>query len=75
MPQPLCLHIVADRLGAWRVHREGDPRPLSTHDTETEAERHARDLGAARVIVHDRYHRVHSVPGCTAAGNYGGGPR
>jgi hypothetical protein len=32
------LHVLSDRLGRWRVQREGDHQPLSQHDSETEAE-------------------------------------
>ncbi len=63
MPPPLSLHVVPERLGSWRVLREGDDEPLSRHGNETEAERaatrHAREIGVREVIVHDRYGRLH----------------
>jgi hypothetical protein len=64
-PKPL-LHVSSDRRGVWRVQAEGEPRALSEHASETDAERaaarHAAATGAHEIIVHDRYHRVHSVP-------------
>jgi hypothetical protein len=39
--------------------------PLSTHLSESEAEEAAQEhaaRGGARVIIHDRYERVHEVP-------------
>jgi hypothetical protein len=57
------LHVSPDRLGTWFVQREGDAQPLSEHGNETAAERAATDeAGAADVIVHDRYQRVHVAP-------------
>ena len=57
------LHVLPHRLGTWFVQREGDHEPLSEHGSETEAELVAtRDAGAADVIVHDRYERVHVAP-------------
>jgi hypothetical protein len=56
------LHVVPHRLGSWRVQREGDPRPLSEHTSETAAERAAARLaaraGRREIVVHDRYGRV-----------------
>ena len=61
------LHVLADRLGRWRVQREGDDQPLSRHGNETEAELAATaDEGTAEVIVHDRYERVHRASGSAA---------
>jgi hypothetical protein len=58
------LHVTPDRLGTWSVQREGDQAALSEHGTATEAERAATEkAGTADVIVHDRYERVHVVPG------------
>jgi hypothetical protein len=57
------LHVHPHRLGMWFVQREGDHEPLSEHGSETEAELVAtRNAGAADVIVHDRYERVHVAP-------------
>jgi hypothetical protein len=57
------LHVVADRLGGWHVQREGEARPLSDHDSATDAEqaavRQANRSGAEAVVVHDRYERTH----------------
>ena len=54
------VHVLPHRLGTWVVQREGDHEPLSEHGSETAAELAAtRDAGAAEVIVHDRYARVH----------------
>ena len=55
------VHVVPDRRGRWRVHREGDERPVSEHATATEAELAARRLGQD-VIVHDRYGRIRHDP-------------
>ena len=35
------VHVVPDRLGRWRVQREGDEQPLSEHGTATANERAA----------------------------------
>jgi hypothetical protein len=63
MTHTTSVHVVSDRYGSWTVRRENDRRPLSHHGSETEAERaaarHARELGAREVLVHDRYERVH----------------
>jgi sulfide:quinone oxidoreductase len=62
------LHVLADRLGRWRVEREGDDQPLSQHDNETAAEVAAtEDEGTAEVIVHDRYERLHRASRSTPA--------
>ena len=57
------LIVHCDRGGVWRVQPEGDARLLSEHGSETEAERaaarHAVEIGAHEILVHDRYHRVH----------------
>lgn len=60
MPSKPPVHVLPHRLGTWFVQREGDHEPLSEHGSETAAELAAtRDAGAAEVIVHDRYARVH----------------
>jgi len=57
------LHVIPDQVGGWRVQREGEERPLSEHNSETEAEsaavREARATGTPDVVVHDRYDRTH----------------
>jgi hypothetical protein len=59
------LIVCCDHRGVWRVEPEGGDRPLSEHGSETEAERaaarHAVATGAEEIVVHDRYHRVHSA--------------
>ena len=59
------LHVHSDRHGIWRVQPEGEPRVLSEHVSETDAERaakrHAAATGAPEIVVHDRYDRVHNV--------------
>jgi hypothetical protein len=63
MPSKPPVHVLPHRLGTWFVHREGDHEPLSEHGSETAAELAAtRGAGAAEVIVHDRYARVHVAP-------------
>jgi hypothetical protein len=56
------VHVVPDRLGRWRVQREGDDQPLSEHETATEAERAAARESATEIVVHDRYCRVRRQP-------------
>ena len=57
------LHVVPDRSAAGTSQREGEDRPLSEHNSETDAEgaavREARATGTPDVVVHDRYDRVH----------------
>jgi hypothetical protein len=69
------IHVVPDG-NRWAVKHEGEQQPLSTHDTEVEAERaakeHARAHGDAEVIIHgkdgkirdsDTMDRAHEGPG------------
>ena len=66
-PQPerpsTPLHVLPDRVGGWRVVREGEDQPLSEHNSETDAEgaavSEARATDTSEVVVHDRYDRVH----------------
>ena len=60
-PSHSPVHVVPDRRGPWRVHREGDDRPLSEHGSATEAEFAARAV-ARDVVVHDRYGRIRPDP-------------
>lgn len=57
--------MIPDRVGGWRVEREGAEHPLSQHDSETEAEgaavRAARDTETSDVVIHDRYDRIHEA--------------
>jgi hypothetical protein len=54
--------VIPDRVGGWRVEREGAEHALSEHNSETAAEgaavAAARDTYTADVVVHDRYDRV-----------------
>ena len=56
------LHVLPDRVGGWRVEREGHDEPLSEHNSETDAEgaavSEARVTGTPEVVIHDRYDRV-----------------
>jgi hypothetical protein len=60
------VHVVPVRRTAkWRVH-DGDPAvPSSEHASETDAElaarQRAKERGAERVVVHDRYHRTRRI--------------
>jgi hypothetical protein len=61
----LTLHVeLSDQ--AWVVRPEGASTPLSRHEDAGSASRaacsRARRLGDARVLVHDRYHRVVEHP-------------
>lgn len=57
----LTLHVEPHN-GTWVVRPENDPRPLSHHADAGAATLAAcarvRDDETARVLVHDRYHRV-----------------
>ena len=52
------LHV-EPRADRWVVRREGAPAPISEYPDAGAATRAARAAGAERVLVHDRYHRVH----------------
>jgi hypothetical protein len=59
------IHVRCTDGGTWTVHvGEGDD-PISTHRSETEAERAARRyserLGEGRIVMRDRYRRTHVV--------------
>lgn len=62
----LPLHVLPNRLGSWRVQREGQDQPLSEHSSATDAERAAvraaQSTGTPEVVVHDRYDRVRLAP-------------
>ena len=61
-PHPSPLHVIPDRVGGWRVEREGAEHPLSEHNSETEAEdaavTAAQKTDTPDVVVHDRYDRI-----------------
>jgi hypothetical protein len=65
-PDTAPLHVIPDRVGGWRVEREGAEQPLSEHNSETAAEgaavTAARDTDTPEVIVHDRYDRIRQSP-------------
>ena len=62
MTEVRSIHVVPDRLGRWRVQREGEDQPLSEHGTVTEAERAATREAVVEIVVHDRYDRVRCQP-------------
>ena len=59
------IHVRCTDTGTWTVHPEGYEEPISTHSSETEAERAAHDHAAAHggghIVVRDRYRRTHVV--------------
>ena len=61
----LTLHV-EPRNNAWVVRRDGAAVPLSEHDDAGAATlaacARARRAPDTRVLVHDRYHRVHVEP-------------
>jgi hypothetical protein len=68
------VHVIPDERTTWRVYDTGATTPVSEHTSATEAqlaaEVFAEDRNADRVVVHDRYHRVHNavrVPSATSA--------
>ena len=60
------IHVRCTDTGTWTVHPEGEAEPISTHDSETEAEmaacEHAEHHGGGHIVVRDRYRRMHVVP-------------
>jgi hypothetical protein len=65
------VHVIPDDRTTWRVYDSRAAAPLSEHTNTTEAElaahAHAAEVGAARVVVHDRYQRIHDA-GTSPAG-------
>ena len=59
------VHVVPDERSVWRVVEGDAAAALSEHTSATAAERAARaraeQRDAARVVIHDRYHRTHDV--------------
>ena len=55
--------VEPDQTGRWIVRRAGDEEFLSRHDTANDADRAAhalvRDDTSMRVLLRDRYGRVH----------------
>jgi hypothetical protein len=62
MDEGPTIHVIPDRLGRWRVQREGDDAPLSEHENLTAAELAAAREPASDIMVHDRYGRVRRMP-------------
>ena len=62
MPTSPPLHVIPDRVGGWRVEREGTGHALSHHNSATDAQgaalREARDTDTPDVVIHDRYDRT-----------------
>jgi hypothetical protein len=58
------IDVRCTETGTWAVIPAGCDEPLSTHGSESEAERVAREAAGrgAAVVVHDRYQRTHEVP-------------
>jgi hypothetical protein len=58
------IEIRCTQTGTWSVIPADSDQPLSTHVSESAAERAARELaarGGARLLIHDRYDRIHEV--------------
>jgi len=59
------LHVEPTASGRWVVCYEHHKQPLSDHLTASEAQgsaqARARTEGIARVLLHDRYTRVHEI--------------
>jgi hypothetical protein len=60
------IHVEPTPAGRWIVRHDDERNALSEHESATAAQRVACDLaqieGASRVLLHDRYSRVHYVP-------------
>jgi hypothetical protein len=58
----LCIEILPDERGTWRVDDSMAGVLLSRHpsvsDAELAAKRYADEMDADEIVVHDRYHRV-----------------
>jgi hypothetical protein len=65
------LHVVADVRGGWGVFEDASRRPLSVHQSATEAElvawAHAKDRDSEEIVVHDRYGRTRAAVGASAS--------
>src|SRR4051794_15184138 len=59
------VHVVPDERSTWRVYDDDAAAAISEHTNATEAQLAARaraeDRDAERVVVHDRYHRMHEA--------------
>jgi len=60
----LELHVLPHaRTGAWLVDASSGPAWFATAgEAEQDARRRAASAETARIYVHDRYHRVRSIP-------------
>ena len=62
----LTIHVEPTAAGRWIVRHDNDRESFSEYDNATDAQRVACDLahfeGAAAVLLHDRYARVHRMP-------------
>jgi hypothetical protein len=59
------IDVRSTETGTWSVISTDSAKPLSTHETESAAEQAARAVAVrrdAKVIIHDRYERVHEMP-------------
>src|SRR4051812_43756797 len=68
VPAMTTLHV-EPRANRWIVRPDGASHPLSVHAEADEACRVARERAragaAARVLLHDRYHRVRQLVGAS----------
>jgi hypothetical protein len=59
------VHVIPDDRSTWRVYDADTAVPLSEHTNATEAElaarAHAQERDLERVVVHDRYNRMHDA--------------
>ena len=59
------VHVIPDDRTTWRVYDPDTAAPLSEHTNATEAElaarAHAQERDLERVVVHDRYNRMHDA--------------
>jgi hypothetical protein len=66
------VRVIADERSTVRVYDTNTEAPRSEHTNDTEARLAARvrggDRNAERVVVRDRYHRVHGASPARAGG-------
>ena len=69
------LHVESRPRGRWIVRRDDGVEPVSEHDDAGEATEsavaRAGSEGAAKVLVHDLYSRVHPVTALRSGGTSG----
>jgi hypothetical protein len=59
------IEVRCTETGTWSVIPTDSDEPLSTHVSESAAERAAREHAARRgvsVVIHDRYQRIRELP-------------